>query len=139
VALDAATLALSNGSVRITLTDREVADPDRPLEGPIWTLTGVISGMSVSHSLVARPATLTFTDGRLAVDTGCNTGGAAYELAGGTVTVQPVALTRMACDEATMQQEQAIVGVLAGPMTVAIEAGELTLMNGDQGLVLVTD
>jgi heat shock protein HslJ len=139
VAIEAATLVLSGGSARITLTDREVADPDRSLEGGVWTLTGVISGMTVAHSLVARPATLAFVEGRLSVDTGCNSGSAAYELAGDTVTVQPLALTRMMCDEATMQQEQAVVGVLAGPMTVTIEAAELTLMNGDDGLVLVTD
>jgi heat shock protein HslJ len=139
IRVDGPTLLVSGDSVGITLTDREVADPDRPLEGTTWTVSGQISGQTASHSLVAAPATLTFADGVLAVHTGCNTGSAAYELGAGNVTVEPVALTRMACDDATMQQEAAIVTVLDGTVTYEIDAGQLTLRNGSNGLTLTTD
>ena len=139
IRVDGPTLLVSDDSVGITLTDREVADPDRPLEGTTWTLSGQISGQTASHSAIAAPATLTFADGVLAVHTGCNTGSAAYELGDGRVTVQPLALTRMACDDATMEQEAAIVAVLDGTMTYEIDAGRLTLRNGSDGLTLATD
>jgi heat shock protein HslJ len=138
IRVDGSALMLSDDSVAVTLTDREVADPDRPLEGPTWTVEGQISGQTASHALIAEPATLVFVDGVLSLDTGCNTGTASYEVVDGRVTVQPVALTRMACDDATKQREAAIVAVLDGTVTFAIDARRLNLSNGPIGLTLTT-
>lgn len=138
VALDDDTLTLTAEGTVITFVDREVADPDRPLEGRAWNVEGLVSGDAVS-SLPAggRVPTLTFDGGTLAVDTGCNTGSGAYTLSGADITVEPIALTRMACvDPAAAEAEQAILTVLTGTAGSEIEADVLTLTNGANGLVL---
>ena len=73
----------------------------------------------------------------MAVDTGCNTGRGTYTVAGDAVTFGPIATTRMACVDPNGQQvEQAVLTVLTGTATVAIDGPVLTLMNGANGLQL---
>lgn len=129
-------LTLTAGQSVITLVDREVAQPDLELEGATWALESIVSGDAVSSVPVGvRPPTLTFTAGEVVVDTGCNTGRGSYELAGTDVTFGPIAITRIGCDEAATEVEAAVVGVLDGAVAVEIEADQLTLTKGDQGLV----
>jgi len=80
------TLTLRNGGVTMTLTDREVADPDRPLEGTHWVLDGIVAGDAVSSVPMGVTAGFTIHDGQIEVDTGCNRGG-------GPVQVTPTHLT----------------------------------------------
>ena len=42
------TLTLDDGTIQLTLQDREVADPDRPIEGTNWILDGIRTGEAVS-------------------------------------------------------------------------------------------
>lgn len=42
------TLDLARDGVILTVTDRVVADPDRPLEGTSWVLDGIVTGDAVS-------------------------------------------------------------------------------------------
>ena len=68
-------LVLEDGATVITLLDREVADPDLPLVGPVWTVTAIITGDAVSSVPEGVIATLVFTDdGLVMVNTGCNSG-----------------------------------------------------------------
>jgi heat shock protein HslJ len=73
ITLDGDTLTLAKDGVTVTLVDREVADPDRPLEGTSWVVEGLVSGESVSSIPVGVRASLTFSDGQVAVQV-CNTG-----------------------------------------------------------------
>ena len=75
IALDGDTLDAHQGDHRLTLLDREVADPDRPLLGTRWVVDGLISGDAVSSVPAGVIAALTFSDGRVDVEAGCNTGG----------------------------------------------------------------
>ena len=75
VALDGDTLTLTVGQSAITL----VEEPDQTLEGPTWTFESILSADAVTSVAVARPPTLTFAGGQVAVDTGCNTGSGTYE------------------------------------------------------------
>ena len=50
------------------------------------------------------------------------------------ITFGPIATTRMACDEPTMEVEAHVLDVLQGTVTYEIEADVLTLTNGDLGL-----
>lgn len=137
LALDGDTLTITAEGATVTLVDREVADPDRPLEGTTWTVDSLVTADAVSSlPLGARPPTLLFENGNLSVDTGCNTGRGGYTIDGDTVTFDPIATTRMACvDEAGNEIEQHVLTVLTGSATVEIEAGTLTLTNGANGLV----
>lgn len=137
LALDGGSLTLTAQGATVTFVDREVAVPDRPLDGPVWTVDTLVTGDNAS-SLPAgvRPPTLTFEGGTVAVDTGCNTGSGSYTVEGGSVTFEPVATTRMACaDPAGAATEQHVLAALAGTATVTVTADVLTLTNGAAGLV----
>lgn len=132
-------LVLSAGDVVLTFADREVVDPDRPLVGTTWTVTTLIDHDAASS--VAGTAMLLVQGDRAAVRPGCNTGSASVRIveraAGeGTIEFGPMALTRMACAPDAMALESFVVAVLSGTVDYAVEAGSLTLSNGDIGLVL---
>jgi heat shock protein HslJ len=140
VSVDGDTLVLTGtltgSEATITLLDREVADPDRPLADTAWTVTGVISSDAISSGWGSAVATLTIVDGQAQVNTGCNTGFATVTVdeAAGTITFGPLALTKRMCDDDAMRLEQEVSRVLTGTATYSIEAGSLTLMNGTDGL-----
>ncbi|MEI6401285.1 MAG: META domain-containing protein [Actinomycetota bacterium] len=138
VSVDGDTLTLTGGEATITLLDREVADPDRPLADTAWTVTGVISSDAISSGWGSAVASLTIVDGQAQVNTGCNRGVATVTVdeAAGTIAFGPLALTKMMCDDDAMRLEQEISRVLTGTATYSIEAGSLTLMNGTDGLQL---
>ena len=95
---DGDTLHLDDGKVQVTLVDREVADPDRPLEGTLWIVDGVIANEGVSTVPVGIRASLRIVDGRAEVDTGCNTGGGDVTVTPDTLTFGPMLLTKKACE-----------------------------------------
>jgi heat shock protein HslJ len=148
VALDGDTLTLTgaDGTV-LTMLDREVADPDRPIEGTRWIVDGIVAREAVSSAPIdgaGEPvvASITITDGRAAVEAGCNTGSAPVEITDTTLTFGPMALTKMMCSEPEMQLEAAVTAVLTGDVTYEIEAGRLSLRSpgddtGEIGLELV--
>jgi heat shock protein HslJ len=136
IALDGDTLVLAKGSFRLTMDDREIADPDRPLLGTRWVLDGLVSGDAVSSVPVGVTAALTFSDGRVNVEAGCNGGGGTAEVGDTTIAFGPVALTKMACAPDAMAVEGVVAAVLFGEVTYTIEAGSLTLDASDVGLML---
>jgi heat shock protein HslJ len=134
VALHGDTLTLTADEVTVTLLDREVADPDRPLEGTRWVAEGLVEGDAVSSVPAGvRPPTLLFDGGKVMVDTSCNTGSAGYEVTGNEISFDPLALTRMDCEYSV---EPHVTKVLDGTATYEIEAGVLTVTNDATGLVL---
>lgn len=136
VLLEGDTLTLRNGDVSMTLTDREVADPDRPLEGTRWVVDGIVSGDAVSSVPAGATASVTIADGQMQVQAGCNSGHATVEVTATTLTIGPLALTKRACAPAATALEQAVTDVLAGKVGYAIEADVLTLTSGTAGLTL---
>lgn len=136
ITLDGDTLTMENGTVRLTLVDREVADPDRPLIGTRWLVDGLISGGAVSSVPAGVIAALTFSDGRVEVEAGCNTGGGTATVTDTTIGFGPIGLTKMACAPEAMVVEGAVVAVLSGTVEYTIEAGALTLTAGGIGLML---
>lgn len=140
ITLDGDTLVLAGDGVVLTLTDRVVADPDRPLEGTRWVVDGLVLGDTVSSFPAGVTAALRFVDGRLDLEAGCNQGGGDYQVADGVITFGPIALTKMACDGPRTQVEQHVVQVLQGRVGYEIEAGTLRLggANGP-GLTLRAD
>lgn len=143
LAVDGDTLILTGGSTVLTLQDREVADPDRPLTGTVWRVDSLISGDAVSTVPGEAEATLTFAeDGTVEVRGGCNQGSGEYTLEddGGTVDVGPVAMTLMACEGERGELEDHVLTVLnAGELTVQIVADRLTLSAGEVGLGLTAE
>jgi heat shock protein HslJ len=130
IRLDGDTLTLTGTGLAISLLDRVVADPDRPLEGTVWTVDGVIDGDAISNGWGGAVATLTIVDGRAVVHAGCNSGGASVTVGDGTLTFGSVGLTKMACAPEVMELEAAVVAVLNGEVTYRIEADVLTITSG---------
>ncbi|MFH1475639.1 MAG: META domain-containing protein [Chloroflexota bacterium] len=136
IALVGDTLTLTKDGVRLTLLDREVADPDRPLIGTRWVVEGLLSAGAVSSIPLGVVAALTFSDGRVDVEAGCNRGGGAVTITDATLIFGPVALTKMACAGGAMEVERRVTAVLSGEVRYAIVAGTLTLEAGATGLML---
>lgn len=133
--LDADTLTLTDGTIRLTLTDKEVATPDQPVEGTHWVLDGIVSGDAVSSVPTGAIASIQIASGRVDVRPGCNTGGGSVEVTADTLTFGPIALTKMACEAGPMSVETAVVSVLSGSVGYTIDADVLTLDAGAAGLI----
>jgi heat shock protein HslJ len=133
-------LVLVSGTDSLALLDREIADPDRPLAGPTWTVESIISGDAVSSVPQGMAATLAFAaDGSVQVATGCNEGSGTFSADATTLRISDLVLDTRACADAAGQLESAVLAVLrAETVTHRIEASSLTLQAGTNGLSLVT-
>jgi heat shock protein HslJ len=132
--LDGDTLTLTDGTITLTLLDKEVATPDQPLAGTQWILDGFTSGDAVSSVPADVTATILVQAGRMDVTTGCNSGGGTVTVGPDTITVGPIALTKMACGPEAMSVESAVTATLSGVLGYTIDADTLTLRIGDRGL-----
>lgn len=129
---DTLTLTADDGTV-LTMLDREIADPDRPVEGTRWIVTGLVSSQAIS-SVPIDPSTgepvvasITIDDGRVALAAGCNTGGGSVEVGTSTLTFDAIALTRMMCPPEQMEVEDAVTTTLQGEVSYEVEADRLSL------------
>ena len=136
IALDGNTLTLALSGIRVTFLDRVVADPDLPLLGTRWVVDGIITGGAVSSVPAGATAAITLTDTHVDVETGCNSGGASARVVDGSITFTDLVLTKRACLNGTSQLESAVVAVLRGTATYAIQADALTLQSGAIGITL---
>ena len=133
-------LVLEGSGVTMTLLDREVADPDQSLEGTTWVLDGIELGSGADVAVSSVPAgvhaTIRLDAGRLAVDTGCNTGSATVSVDGDTLTVGPLALAKRACQQDATDVERSITQTLQGPLNVVVDGATLRLTGPASGLTL---
>jgi heat shock protein HslJ len=133
-------LVLDQGAVQLGLLDREVAEPDLPLVGRLWTVVSVLSGDAVSSIPDGVVASLQFgADGQFQVATGCNQGSGRYTIEGATLRFTDLILTKRACEVTTSQMESAVLAIVgkdAAPATFAIDAATLSLSVGANGLQL---
>ena len=129
------TLTLEEGPVKLTLLDKEVATPDKPITGTNWVLDGIISGDTASSVPAGVTASIKIVDGHVDVDTGCNTGSGTVEVTGNTLTFGPLTLTKKACEAGPASVEGAVTSVLtAKSVHFTIDADGLTLDAGTSGL-----
>ncbi|MBB5915873.1 heat shock protein HslJ [Nocardia transvalensis] len=139
--LDADTLTVTSDDATVTLLDKKVAQPDRPLTGTDWVVTALLrpEGQVRSATLEEVQPTLTLApDGKVTGSAGCNRMTGSAEIAGGDVTFHDIATTRMACPPEVMEVEQQVLEALDGKTTTTIDADTLTLRNSgnNTGLVL---
>lgn len=139
LAVQADELRLTSGDTELVLTDREVADPDRPLQGTTWQLDSHRTSDTVAHSTGMEQATLLFDgNGRLQVQTGCNTGSATYEVSGDTLEIGALALTKMSCPQPAREIEQLIVAAIdQQTLHFTVEANRLSLEGDHEGIDLL--
>ena len=128
------TLTLDDGTIKLTLQDREVADPDRPIEGTNWILDAIRTGEAVSSVPAGVTASIRIADGQIAVNDGCNVGSGAVQVTTDTLTIGPLMMSKRPCQAGTAGVESAVTTVLTGTIHYAIEADVLTIDAGASGL-----
>jgi heat shock protein HslJ len=137
--LDGDTLTFTSGDVVLTFLDREVADPDRPLVGPTWTVDSLISDDSVSSIMsTLEPPTLSFnSDGSFQVTTSCITAGGNYTATTTDLTFIAVTFPVSTCtDSASNSLLLHLATVFAdGTATYGIDAARLTIEQGSVGIM----
>lgn len=139
IALDGDALTLSGDEATIELREAAPSGP-RPIAGTTWRLTEIHDrggGVSSVPAGVEAPTLLIAEDGTVELFAGCNRGGGRAEVRDdGFVAFGPLALTRKACDEATMRVEAAMTAVLAGRAAAGFSGtGDLSLARDGQSLL----
>jgi heat shock protein HslJ len=137
--LGGSSLTLEQGSTRIELADREVADPDRPLQGTRWVVEEIVDGSTASSVPAGAEAYIVLKNDGFTGSTGCNqmSGASAVDPAARTITFSDVITTKIACDDDRMRLERAVLAVLDGKVAYSIEADRLRLDHpGGNGLGL---
>jgi heat shock protein HslJ len=136
IAVDGDTLTLAKDGVTLTATDKEVAQPDLPLEGTVWMVEGLVSNQAVSSMPAGVEASLVLADGKVAVKTGCNSGSGSASIGDTSITFGPIATTKMFCEGAAGEVEQQVLGVLTGEVAYTVDADVLQLRGAGGGLDL---
>lgn len=120
-------LSLSRDGQSVELTQR----PNTALLGTPWTVRSIVHKQGVESSVVierVRP-TLTFADGRVTGNTGCNDLNGEAVVNGDKIEFRGIVTTRKACDEETSRVEQVVLDTLRGTATYKIEGEDLSLTN----------
>lgn len=105
-------------------------DPATLLTGGEWLLQDMPGGIAAGTRGTLRfdPA------GRVSGEAFCNRFGGPYTLTGETLTIGPLAATKMACEPPRMEQEQRFLALLEAVVGFAVEAdGAVTLRTRDDG------
>jgi heat shock protein HslJ len=139
IALDGDALTLTGDGVAIELRESAPAGPP-PIVGTTWRLTTIGErGGSVSNvpAGVEAPTLRIEPDGRVELFAGCNSGGGTAEVRDdGFVVFGPLALTRMACDDATMRVEATLTAILDGRVAAGFSGeGDLSLARDGRHLL----
>lgn len=138
--LDADTLTLRTDAATVTLRDKSVVDPDRPLTGTSWRVDTLVDEQVVTTSAAleqAKPGLTIRTDQTVTGWTGCNTFYGRADIAGNIVTFGALNTSGPVCDGELGEIERSITRVLNGPVTASIDADRLTLTGAEgHGLVL---
>lgn len=135
--LDGDELVLAGSGTEIKLLDREVADPDRPLEGIQWVVESLLDGESASSLPQGAQAYLQFDADKVSGNTGCNMLTGTFTSTGEAITFSGIATTKIACPGDVNVLEQKVLAVVNGEVTFSIEADRLVLVHSSgQGLHL---
>jgi heat shock protein HslJ len=125
---------------RLTLTSEAgatlvfQAEPPPRLEGVTWEVTGFNNGReAVVSPLLGTTLTLSFAEGTVAGNAGCNTYRAKYRQDGESIRIGPAAATRKMCSgEGVMAQEREFLAALESATTWAIiQRGLLDMHRAD--------
>lgn len=135
VSLAGDTLTIGDGSIQITLLDRKVANPDKPIEGTKWVLDGIVSGFTASSVPAGVTASILMANGHVDVEFGCNTGGGTVTVQANALTFGPIGMTKKACEPEPMGVESAVTGVLRNTVAYSIDADALTITADNAGLM----
>jgi heat shock protein HslJ len=123
-------IELGTPGARMTFIPLQSAE----LVGPTWKLLSYNNGRGGVQSVAigTSPTAAFGADGRISGSGGCNQFNGSYTLSGNnTISIGPLATTRMACAPAIMDQENAYLAALQASTQYAVRAAELTLRDAN--------
>ena len=108
-------------------------EPALSLTGSSWLVQSYNNGRgAVTTPLLETHMTAEFSDdATISGSSGCNTYSGTYSVDGTSLSVGPLATTRLACDEPVMEQEQAYLEALQAATRFELTTDRLTLRNED--------
>jgi heat shock protein HslJ len=123
-------LTLTGADTTVVLADETTG----PLNGTTW----IIKSLAGPDGEVAAPigASVTLTATTISVATGCNRGAGEARIGDGTLTIESLALTRMACEPELAEWEAALTAFLDGELTFEAADDQVVVTKGDQTLTL---
>lgn len=127
------TLKDSSGKELATLNTLQPAS----LSGTPWQATGINNGKGavVGTATSSKTTALFGTDMKLSGNTGCNSYNTTYKTTSNTITIDtPIATTRMACEQALMDQEQQYLAALAKAAVFVVTESKLELRDASGAL-----
>ena len=106
------------------------------LAGTSWQVIELSGAPLVPGSYI----TMDFSENLVSGNASCNSYSALYVQDGSSLTITEVIATTMACvDQAPMTQEQRFTANLAQVESVGIEGGQLILLLGDGGSIVLVE
>jgi heat shock protein HslJ len=136
------TLTLTGDGAVVTLRDKKVVNPDRPLTDTTWLVESLVSAKAVTTSVVleqARPTLHIAPDGALTGWTGCNQmwGQADLSDAPSAIVIGPLTRSERACPDELNGVEQSVLRALDRRVQATIDADTLHVTGPDgHGLTL---
>jgi len=125
--LDGDVLILRGATAEIRFKDRRVADPDRPLEGTRWQVTGTFDAQ-VASTIAAPQGVLILSGGQVRYTGPCNDLQGPAAVTGMTITIGPLSTGPARPCDPDQQRLQASVGdVLAGLVRATVRTNALRL------------
>lgn len=119
------TLGLGSSGGSMTFTPLQTAD----LVGPEWQVQAYNNGrQAVVSVMTGTTMTASFgADGSVTGSGGCNRFNGSYTRTGDTLSIGPLATTRIACAQPIMDQENAYLAALQASTTLELRASQLRL------------
>jgi len=144
ISADGDDLAITRGGDEVRFVPADGAGPgpgpDVPMDGTVWTLTGIeeTDGDSVSFTRVPRTVTadLTIESSKVRVRTGCNSGSGHVTVVDDRLELRHMGFTLMGCIGVAGEVERGAMAVL-GEREVrwSISGSQLRLEHGDHALI----
>jgi heat shock protein HslJ len=104
--------------------DEDAAGPAAAdLEGRTFVSTAIEGRELVAGSTIS----LSFEEGRVAAQAGCNTLSGGFTIDGDELDVEQLAQTQMACDQPLMDQDTWLAAFLGDDPTITLDGDQLTL------------
>lgn len=127
--IDGDALTLSSTSGATLRFDRQ---PPPRLAGVKWKVTSFNNGRQAVVGVIGQARlAISFDDGKVSGDAGCNTFHGTYTSRDGGIEIGPLATTRRACEEPLMTQEREFLAALASTVKWSIDGNVLDMHRAD--------
>ncbi len=125
-------LKMTTSSAQMTLLDREVASPNRPLVGTQWRSDGFSNGKLASGPGSPNVTAYFDSSGTVSIETGCQTGTGKYFVDGSKMTFDGFAYDGTPCANPNMKQfnDQVLLVLDGAPVDFEIEEVRLAIHRG---------